>query len=125
MTASAPRCTGPALDSESAGPVACKGSLRSARPRGGAIDDEVGRLAERVAAAADAWLRDPQDAGVYRRLVDAVLAWRTVTRAQLDLVDPSPGATTVAERHADPQMVRGALADVVDELRRRSTGPDS
>uniref|UniRef100_UPI0005B7E67C hypothetical protein n=1 Tax=Cellulosimicrobium cellulans TaxID=1710 RepID=UPI0005B7E67C len=40
------------------------------------MTDQDGRLARHVAEAADAWLRDPLDAGVYRRLVDATLAWR-------------------------------------------------
>jgi len=40
------------------------------------VPDHEGRLARHVAEAADAWLRDPLDAAVYRRLVDATLAWR-------------------------------------------------
>ena len=40
------------------------------------MTDQDARLARHVAEAADAWLRDPLDAGVYRRLVDATLAWR-------------------------------------------------
>lgn len=82
--------------------------------------DDAARLAERVAEAADAWLRDPQDVGVYRRLVDAVNAWRSTTRPQLDLIEPGPGATTEHTTHAEPQALRGVLADVTDELRRRS-----
>lgn len=88
------------------------------------MDDDAATLAERVAAAADAWLRDPLDAGVYRRLVDAVLAWRSITRPQLDLIAPAPGATTEHTSHAEPQALRGVLADVADELRRRA-GADS
>ncbi|QJW35112.1 hypothetical protein [Cellulosimicrobium protaetiae] len=41
------------------------------------MTDKDGRLARHVAEAADAWLRDPLDAGVYRRLVEATLAWRS------------------------------------------------
>ncbi len=42
------------------------------------------RLANDVAEAADAWLRDPRDTGVYARLVQAVERWRAVTRPTLD-----------------------------------------
>jgi hypothetical protein len=85
------------------------------------VDHDAARLAEQVAEAADAWLRDPRDAGVYQRLVHAIDAWRGATRPQLDLVDPQPSGTTTlgGAGHAEPQLLRGALADVADELRRR------
>lgn len=40
------------------------------------MDAHAELLAERVAEAADAWLRDPQDVQVYGRLVAATIAWR-------------------------------------------------
>lgn len=49
-----------------------------------AIDERAAKLADDVAAAADAWLTDPADAEVYRRLVAAVVAWRRYTRPMLD-----------------------------------------
>lgn len=42
------------------------------------------RLANDVAEAADAWLRDPRDTGMYTRLVQAVDRWRSLTRPTLD-----------------------------------------
>lgn len=52
--------------------------------------DGAGLLDRRVAEAADAWLTDPRDAGVYARLVAAVIE----RRAALD-VATHPGETDV------------------------------
>ncbi|WP_231127249.1 hypothetical protein [Motilibacter aurantiacus] len=40
------------------------------------MDERLAAINERVAAAVDAWLRDPRDAGVYERMVAAVEARR-------------------------------------------------
>ena len=58
-------------------------------PRAGmleGVDERARALDARVAAAADAWLADPRDAGVYARLVTAILA----RRAYLNPPLPSP-----------------------------------
>lgn len=70
------------------------------------------RLADDVAEAADAWLRDPRDTGVYTRLVQAIERWRTVTRPTLGLAHQ--GDDEPAGDRDGP--VRLALA--IDEFRR-------
>jgi len=71
-------------------------------------------LAERVAAAADAWLRDPQDAQVYGRLVTATLAWR---RGAPPLAVEELAAVDLPPRLGD------ALGSVLTELHRRTLDP--
>jgi hypothetical protein len=102
------------------------------------VTDVGARLAQHVAEAADAWLRDPLDAGVYRRLVAATLAWRSravpdggpVARA----VDEPPQGVGDEDREVRavpdderyfrpdraPRPVGSALADVASLLRARS-----
>ena len=98
--------------------------------------DPVGSpLAERVAAAADAWLRDPQDAKVYGRLVAATLAWRAADRPPI----ATCAASSASEPHdADdgapaaepdpvvtlPPRLGDALGDVVAGLQRRQRPHD-
>ncbi len=70
-------------------------------PPGDDVTNQDGRLARHVAEAADAWLRDPLDAGVYRRLVDATLAWRAGGgRVVQGLPEPGavPGASPGSSR---------------------------
>lgn len=59
-------------------------------------DDIALRLAQDTAAAADAWLRDPLDQGVYGRLVTATLRWRAYTQPMLE------GTETAGEHHSRP-----------------------
>lgn len=64
-----------------------------------AVDDgerSGARLATAVAVAADAWLSDPRDAGVYARLVEAVERWRAFSQPVL------PGTEQVAVPWAGP-----------------------
>lgn len=110
------------------------------------MTDRDGRLARQVAEAADAWLRDPLDAGVYRRLVDATVAWRARTDSGTPgppalpetparrIVAPDgeilPGPGTDTDRDADdarylrperaPRPVGSALGDVASMLRARA-----
>lgn len=110
------------------------------------MTDQDARLARHVAEAADAWLRDPLDAGVYRRLVDATLAWRTgggrvvpgTTAAPAPFPTAAPRAGTGAEAAATgeaddpdddarylrperaPRAVGSTLADVASMLRARA-----
>lgn len=113
------------------------------------MTDQDARLARHVAEAADAWLRDPLDAGVYRRLVDATLAWRagggrvvpgtTATPARVPTAGPRAGtgaeaAEAAATGEADdpdddarylrperaPRAVGSTLADVASMLRARA-----
>lgn len=109
------------------------------------MSDPDGRLARHVAEAADAWLRDPLDAGVYRRLVDATLAWRAGGgRVVPGVADPGgraaagPASTPVdvvahdvAPEDDDarylrperaPRAVGSTLADVASMLRARAAG---
>jgi hypothetical protein len=68
------------------------------------VDETPGSLDARVAAAADAWLADPQDVEVYRRLVTAVRE----RRAHLD------GA--VAGRSTPSPALPAAASDPEDEV---------
>ncbi|WP_454728231.1 hypothetical protein [Cellulosimicrobium protaetiae] len=110
------------------------------------MTNQDARLARHVAEAADAWLRDPLDAGVYRRLVDATLAWRAgggrvvpgATATPAPVPADAPRASTGAgapPREADdqdddsryfrperaPRAVGSTLADVASMLRARAT----
>lgn len=78
------------------------------------------RLARAVAAAAAAWLRDPQDVGVYARLVQGTRHWNAFTRPMLEGthdLGPLRHPTASADRAQDatplpePSQVRpvGAL----------------
>jgi hypothetical protein len=109
------------------------------------MTDQDARLARHVAEAADAWLRDPLDAGVYRRLVDATLAWRAgggrVVPGTTAVPGPAPtdapragtgadAASGEAEDQDDdarylrperaPRAVGSTLADVASMLRARA-----
>lgn len=109
------------------------------------MTDQDARLARHVAEAADAWLRDPLDAGVYRRLVDATLAWRAgggrvvpgTTAAPAPVPTDAPRTGTgagAAPGGADdpdddarylrperaPRAVGSTLADVASMLRARA-----
>lgn len=82
------------------------------------MTDQEGRLARHVAEAADAWLRDPLDAGVYRRLVDATLAWRAGGgRVVQGLPEPgavprtAPGVEPGVEPTAPPRPAAGTPDD--------------
>ena len=112
------------------------------------MTDQDGRLARHVAEAADAWLRDPLDAGVYRRLVDATLAWRAGGGRVVQGL-PEPGAVPGAppgdgptapprpavgtpdddERYLRPERapraVGSTLADVASLLRARAGAEDA
>lgn len=90
------------------------------------MDTEIDSLARRVAEATDAWLRDPLDTQVYRRLVDATLEWRAGSSltpeppldAPVDEV-PSDGADAVpVERR--PQRLDMLLGPLAEELRART-----
>ncbi|SIQ04456.1 hypothetical protein SAMN05518682_0927 [Cellulosimicrobium aquatile] len=103
------------------------------------MTDQEARLARHVAEAADAWLRDPLDAGVYRRLVDATLAWRSGGGRVVQGSPAHPAAS--AEAHPDapvpttaddedarylrperaPRAVGSTLADVASMLRARAS----
>lgn len=80
-------------------------------------DARAAVLARHVAEAADAWLRDPLDAGVYERLVAATLAWRAHTRPALDGLEH-------AGRVEDPPTLGATLPRVTQELRRRAATQD-
>lgn len=74
------------------------------------MDEQVAQLSERVAAAADAWLTDPRDSGIYARLVDAMAARRRYLHPPLDN-DPD-ASEQAAERDVDRSGP--ALGDVDD-----------
>lgn len=48
------------------------------------MDEHLAQLNRHVAAAADAWLTDPRDAGVYGRLVAAIEVRRRYLNPELD-----------------------------------------
>ncbi len=98
-------------------------------------------VAERVAAAADAWFADPRDVGVYGRLVAAVAQWRSAERVpaagpgRVDTAgpvgrgapDPDPdldpdeatGEQQASSPDRQPQRLDGILGSVAAELRAR------
>ena len=104
------------------------------------MTDQDARLARHVAEAADAWLRDPLDAGRPRRLVDATLAWRAGGGRVVSgtTAAPSPADAPRARTDADaapdeqdddarylrperaPRAVGSTLADVASMLRARA-----
>jgi hypothetical protein len=74
------------------------------------------RLATEVAEAADAWLRDPRDTGMYTRLVHAVERWRTTTRPTLDqAIDDDPD-TDVSDAEVPPRLAQ-TLTELHQSLR--------
>ena len=73
------------------------------------MDERLAALDRRVAAAADAWLTDPRDTGVYGRLVAAIEARRAYLNPPLD-EDP---------REVEPVAAPPAVEqdeEVLDEL---------
>lgn len=54
------------------------------------MDPRLALLDRHVAQAADAWLADPRDAGVYGRLVTAIEARRQYLHPTLDEAAPEP-----------------------------------
>lgn len=91
------------------------------------MDEAVALLADRVAAAADAWLRDPLDAQVYGRLVVATLAWRRVARPTLEGLDgqaaPDPQAPDADDAADIPPRLGDALGAAMTELHLRQSAP--
>lgn len=93
------------------------------------MDAEDALLAQRVADAADAWLRDPQDTQVYARLVAATLAWRQ--RGASPILDESAlperaEPSTLAEPAVAvvlPPRLGDALGEVIADLHRRHQPP--
>ena len=76
------------------------------------MDERLAALNERIGAAADAWLADPRDAGVYQRLVAAVEARRAYLRPQLPTdADPDPEAGVRTPQHTQPDELLDGLAD--------------
>jgi hypothetical protein len=95
------------------------------------VDAKDALLARRVAAAADAWLRDPQDTQVYARLVAATLAWRRVTGPTVDETEPMDGhAESSLPMEPDPAVtlpptLGEALGEVIGKLHLRHAVPDA
>lgn len=73
------------------------------------------RLANDVAEAADAWLRDPRDTGVYTRLVQAVERWRGLTRPTLDQAQQ---AEDEGDEDRPGHSAPVPIAHTIEELRR-------
>jgi len=74
-------------------------------------------LTQRIAEAADAWLRDPQDSEIYRRLVEATLAWRARTRPTIDGLEHAGDVP-------DAETVAAAVQHFITDLRRRAAQPE-
>jgi len=96
------------------------------------VDDQLGMHDGRVAAAADAWLADPEDVGVYGRLVSAVRDRRVYLRTAhhrpsgvidevADDVPDDPGDDPGNDRHAVQPLgawITGAdPREILDRLR--------
>lgn len=80
------------------------------------MDERLAALDRRVAAAADAWLTDPRDTGVYGRLVAAIEARRAYLNPPLDEdpreVEPVAAPPAVEQ---DEEVLDG-LADTVTPI---------
>ena len=93
------------------------------------MDAEDALLAQRVAAATDAWLRDPQDTQVYARLVAATLMWRRRGASPVleatDLLGGAEPSALIEPATAVvlPPRLADALGAVVADLRRRHQPP--
>jgi hypothetical protein len=68
------------------------------------MDPHAAWLDRRVAEAADAWLSDPRDAGVYARLVAAIAERRAYLQPRLD--QPAAGDQESDELPGMPAGVR-------------------
>jgi hypothetical protein len=80
-------------------------------------DDAPARLDRRVAEAADAWLTDPRDTGVYARLVAAVTERRAALDAPPRPVEPEAEVAVVPDPapDADPDADLDQAVEVVDD----------
>lgn len=79
-------------------------------------------LARRVAEAADAWLKDPADVGVYGRLVAAVTAWRAWALPDLEAASKEDAAGDY-EPGREVRPVGAGLAELVERLRAEASPP--
>jgi len=89
------------------------------------MDEELAVLSERVAAAADAWLADPQDVRVYGHLVRAVHERRTHLHPPLASQGSEPEVETTPPQPLGPTTGAGAdeiLHDLDDAGPVRSLG---
>lgn len=82
------------------------------------MDDEAAIRANRAASAAAAWLNAPSDVEAYRRLVDAVEAWKAYSNPQLpdDGMDVDEILDTAYDAHP-PQPLGDGVADLERQLR--------
>lgn len=75
------------------------------------MDERLAALDRRIAEAADAWMSDPRDVGVYTRLIEAIGARRAYLNPTLDETvparSPAPAVDpiTVAPSQAQPEEV--------------------
>lgn len=86
------------------------------------MDERLAALNRRVAEAADAWLTDPQDTGVYARLVEAIGVRRSYLNPTLDLgptAQPDPAETGSADPACvpPPQLQPDEVLDGLGERR--------
>ena len=88
------------------------------------MDERLATLDRRVAAAADAWLADPRDTGIYGRLVAAIEARRAYLNPPLD-EDPhevesvaAPPATEQEDEVLDELADTGAPIRPIGEVLR-------
>lgn len=88
--------------------------------------EEGNLLARHVADAADAWLTDPRDTGVYTRLVEATLRYRRWARPELPTLTPGAPAGRGPAQDAElsdaetdlPPRIGDVLGEVLDRQRR-------
>ena len=77
-----------------------------------------------VGAAAAAWIHEPRDTEVYRRLVEAVLRRRSFLQPTLDEAgDDGPELLDEMSPDQVPQRLGNALDDVMARLRRAASQP--
>ncbi|GAB3689982.1 hypothetical protein [Angustibacter aerolatus] len=78
------------------------------------MDERLVLLDARVAEAAEAWLTDPRDAGVYARLVAAVEARRAHLHPAepVDPVDAQDLEVPGDDDHEDPDAIEPDVPDV-------------
>ena len=73
------------------------------------MDEHLAKLSHQVVAAADAWLTDPRDSGVYVRLVKAIEAYRHYRQPQLPTEQPEVDLSGPALGRLDKDEVLDGL----------------
>jgi len=75
------------------------------------VDQHLAQLSHQVATAADAWLTDPRDSGVYVRLVRAIEAYRHYRQPELPAAESEVDLSGPPVGRVDEEELLDGLAD--------------